>query len=234
MKIDVRYKFLLLIIISVVSFWAKDIHYGSMVFLIVCILAFLTGRKKRVIKFGVTYLFLLGFIWGTGYIPAILKSMFLMFVLCIRMFMPALLYTQTFIETTTVSEMITGMYALRLPRSFVITFAVAMRFFPTAKEELSYIKDAMKMRGIQISLHNLVTRPSILIEGFMTPLLVRAFTIAEELSAAAITRGLDNPDPRTAFVRLHVGVKDTMVMFLFSLALCCVVAAKFLTKGAVS
>ena len=68
--------------------------------------------------------------------------------------MPILLYGQTFLRTTPVSEMVTGLYAIRIPRSFIITFAVAMRFFPTAKEEISHVRDAMSLRGIGFSWRN--------------------------------------------------------------------------------
>ena len=145
-----------------------------------------------------------------------------MFAVCI----PIMLYAQTFLKTTSVSEMVTGMYSLHLPRAFVITFAVAMRFFPTAKEEISQIKDAMALRGIEVSLRNIFKRPMILLEGLMTPLLVRASTVAEELSAASITRGLDNPMPRTAFVKLKITAKDVLVTAIFIAALCAVWAVK--------
>lgn len=121
-----------------------------------------------------------------------------------------------FWKTTSVSEMVTGLYAMKLPRAFVISFAVAMRFFPTAKEETSHVRDAMSIRGLGISLHNLRYRPRLIFEGFIIPLLVRASTIAEELSAASITRGLDNPAPRTAFVKLKIRTKDTLVTFIFA------------------
>ena len=137
--------------------------------------------------------------------------------------MPILLYGQTFLRTTPVSEMVTGLYAMRVPRSFIITFAVAMRFFPTAKEEISHVRDAMSLRGIGFSWRNLKRRPGLVFEGFITPLLVRASTIAEELSAASITRGLDNPTPRTAFIKLNITVKDTFFTVIFTLLLISVV-----------
>ena len=189
MKLDVRCKFFLLILISVVAFSAKDIIYGSIVFIIVCLLSFLLGQRKKTIKFTAAYALLLLFIIFSNYIPATLSSMILMIVLCIRMCMPIMLYGQTFLKTTAVSEMVTGLYAMKIPRAFVITFAVAMRFFPTAKEEISHVRDAMSLRGIGFSLRNLRLRPALVFEGFITPLLVRAFTIVEELSAASIKIG---------------------------------------------
>lgn len=223
MKLDVRYKFFLLMLIGVVAFFAKDIIYGSMVFIIVCLLSFLIGQRKKTIKFIVFYIFLLLFIVFSKYVPVTLSNMMLMIVLCMRMCMPILLYGQTFLRTTPVSEMVTGLYAIRIPRSFIITFAVAMRFFPTAKEEISHVRDAMSLRGIGFSWRNLRRRPVLVFEGFITPLLVRASTIAEELSAASITRGLDNPAPRTAFIKLNITVKDTFLTVIFTLLLISVV-----------
>ena len=216
MKLDVRYKFFLLILISVVAFSAKDIVYGSIVFIVVCTISFLLGQRKKTIKFTAVYILLLLFIVFSKYLPEALSSMILMVVLCIRMCMPIMLYGKTFLKTTSVSEMVTGLYAIKIPRSFIITFAVAMRFFPTAKEEISHVQDAMSLRGIGFSLRNLRLRPVLVFEGFIVPLLVRASTIAEELSAASITRGLDNPVPRTSFMKLNITFKDTFLTFLFT------------------
>lgn len=216
MKLDVRYNFFLLILISVVAFSAKDIVYGSIVFIAVCSISFLLGQRKKTIKFTAAYVLLLLFIIFSKHMPTTLSSMILMVVLCIRMCMPIMLYGQTFLKTTSVSEMVTGLYAMKIPRAFIITFAVAMRFFPTAKEEISHVRDAMSLRGIGFSLRNLRLRPALVFEGFITPLLVRASTIAEELSAASITRGLDNPAPRTAFIKLNITFKDTFLTFIFA------------------
>ena len=219
MKLDVRCKFLILIVISVVAFSTKDILYGSLVFSVVCLLTFLLGQGRKTAKYIITYMILVAFILLGSHVPTFLRGMILMIVLCVRMCMPIALYGQTFLKTTPVSEMVTGLYAIHLPRGFIITFAVAMRFFPTAREEISQIRDAMALRGISLSVANIVKCPSLIFEGLMTPLLVRSSTIAEELSAASITRGLDNPAPRTAFVRLHIGVQDIAVTSLFIAAL---------------
>lgn len=214
-----RYKFFLLILISIVAFAAKDIVYGSIVFGIVCIISFLLGQINKALKFMAVYVSLLSFIIFAQYLPLTLQSMILLVVLCVRMCMPIMLYGHIFLKTTAVNEMVTGLYALRIPRAFIITFAVAMRFFPTAKEEIGHVRDAMILRGIRASLINLIRRPHLIFEGFMIPLLVRASTIAEELSAASITRGLDNPKQRTAFTKLEITFSETIFMLLFSIML---------------
>lgn len=156
------------------AFSAKDIIYGSLVFAVVCLLSFLLGHRKKVFRYAAVYLGLILFILCSGILPMFLQSMLLMIVLCARMCMPIMLFEQTFLKTTKVGEMVTGLYTMHIPRGF---------------------------------------------EAFMTPLLVRASTVSEELSAASITRGLDNPNPRTSFTKLRLEVKDVLVTLLFASAL---------------
>ncbi len=227
MKIDVRYKLLLFLLISIAAFMTKDMLYGGMIFGIAILITFCMGQWKLAVRFFLVYLLISGVAVLSPYLPKLIASIVLMLAIFIRMFLPLLLYARAFIMTTTVSEMVTALYALKIPRSFVITFAVAMRFFPTAKEELHCVRNAMCLRGIGFSFRNMVTRPAVLIEGFMTPLMVRASTIADELSASSITRGLDNPAPRTAFFRLHITPGDTAVTIIAVLAIVSVLAAKY-------
>lgn len=56
------------------------------------------------------------------------------------------------------------------------------------------------------------------IECYYVPLLVSASQIAEELSAAAVTRGIENPAPRTILHRTKFGLLDWGI-FLFLTAL---------------
>lgn len=219
LKLDVRCKFLLLIVISAIGLAVRDNVYGKFVFLIIFVLSFLMGQRKKALKFAAVYIVVSAFVAVSDYIPVFIQSSVLIIALCLRLCIPIILYGQVFLKTTSVSEMITGMYSLHLPRSFVITFAVAMRFSPTAKEEIVQIRDAMALRGIDISWRNIFKRPMLVFEGLMTPLLVRASTVAEELSAAAITRGLDNPAPRTAFKKLHITVFDIAITAVVILAL---------------
>lgn len=225
-KIDVRYKLLLFLLISMAAFMTKDMLYGGMIFGIVICITFCMGQWKLALRFCGVYLLVSAAAMLSPYLPKLLSPIALMLAIFIRMFLPLLLYSRVFVATTTVTEMVTAMYAIKLPRSFVITFAVAMRFFPTAKEELHCVRNAMSLRGLGFSFRNLFTRPTALMEGFMTPLMVRASTIADELSASSITRGLDNPAPRTAFTRLHVTLSDTSVTMASILAIGGVLLAK--------
>lgn len=231
MHLDVRCKFILMIISSIASFSAYDIYYGNFVFCIVALLCLLLGEWRKVLRFGVVYAGVVVFILFSAYLPTAVRSLILLIAMCMRMCMPLFMYGQVFLNTSSVSEMVTGMYSMKIPRAFVISFAVVMRFFPTAKEEIQSLRDAMALRGISFSLKNLLKRPMVILEGLMAPLLIRASLIAEELSAASITRGLDNPNPRTAFIKLHITALDVLITLLFVSALCGIVVWKMVAGG---
>lgn len=211
---------------------AKDIVYGSCIFAVVCILVCLFGQGITAVKNIVFYMIIIALMGLSPFTPIVLRSIVLMMALCIRMFMPVVLYARAFSKTTPISDVITGMYLLKLPRSLVITFSVAMRFFPTVKEELRNISDAMRLRGMEFSFGNFVRHPIYLFEGFFTPMMMRATTISEELSASAITRGLDSPQPRTAFNKLRITFMDIAITALFSVTLYAVIAVKQYMGGA--
>lgn len=54
------------------------------------------------------------------------------------------------VKTTTVSELISGMERIHMPKEVTIPLTVMFRFFPTVFQESEAISDAMKMRGIKL------------------------------------------------------------------------------------
>ena len=55
------------------------------------------------------------------------------------------------------------------------------------------------------------------VECIYTPLLTAALKTADELSVAAVTRGIENPNPRTCLVRIQFGFADAAVAVIFLL-----------------
>jgi energy-coupling factor transport system permease protein len=125
-------------------------------------------------------------------------------------FVPGLVMGYYVLSTTKVSELIAALERLRLSRKIVIPFTVMMRFFPTIAEEYGAINDAMRMRGIYFGGGNALKIP----EYRMVPLLMSAVKIGEELSAAALTRGLGKPVRRTNLCRIGFGVRDFCLLIL--------------------
>ena len=81
--------------------------------------------------------------------------------------------------------------------------SVTIRYFPAIKEEAGYIRDAMKLRDI----HGLQK-----IECLLVPIMISATATAEELSAAAVTRGIENPAPKTSMLEMKFGVQDYLCL----------------------
>lgn len=110
--------------------------------------------------------------------------------------LPILMMGYYTITTTKVSEFIASMEKSNIPRDIIIPVSVVFRYIPSVFEEIKSITDAMKMRGFGLNIKSL-KNPLKLIEFYMIPILISAVKTADELSAASLTRGLSNPEPRT-------------------------------------
>ncbi len=113
-----------------------------------------------------------------------------------------------------------AMNRIRMPKSVVIPLTVMLRYFPMVGEDWRHIKDAMRMRDVSPSLGGLLTHPGRTVECIYVPLMMSASQIADELSAAAVTRGIENPGPRTCLQRIRFGFADAACALSFAGLLC--------------
>ena len=127
--------------------------------------------------------------------------------------LPGFIMGYYLVSTTTVSEFVAAMERMRVPQKVVIPVSVVFRFFPTVKEEYAAIRDAMKMRGITT-----LRSPMKMLEYRVVPLMISIAKIGEELSAAALTRGLGAPQKRTNICTIKFGPLD---VFFFLLTIPC-------------
>jgi energy-coupling factor transport system permease protein len=104
----------------------------------------------------------------------------------------------------------------RIPKSIVIVFSIVMRFFPCIKDDFFWVKDAMRLRGIAFSVPNLLLHPIKIFEYVLIPFMLRSAIIAEELSTAALVRGIEKKETRTSIWNLRFTLVDFVVLFLFS------------------
>lgn len=132
-------------------------------------------------------------------------------------FMPGIAMGVYLVNTTTVSEFMAAMERIGMSQKITIPLSVMFRFFPTVEEEYSAISDAMRMRGIRFG----GGKPAKMLEYRIVPLLISCVKIGEELSAAALTRGLGAPVRRTNICRIGFGK--------FDIAAAAICIASFLT-----
>ena len=129
----------------------------------------------------------------------------ILFVLLIcqvlRKFIPCIMLGKVFLGTTTISQLMAMTQRMHIPYHYCIPLAVIIRFFPTLMNEWESIRMAMKMRGIRISLEHL-----------LVPLLNSAMRISDELSAAALSRGLGSVACRTNVCQVQLRAVDWLLM----------------------
>ena len=136
---------------------------------------------------------------------------FLLLAVCSVMtrFAPGFMMGAFLIATTSVGDFIAAMKRMHITEKIVIPLSVIFRFFPTIGEENAAIRDAMRMRGIRFG----GKHPGKMIEYRLIPLMISVVKIGDELSAAALTRGLGAPVKRTDICKIGFHIQD-MVMFV--------------------
>lgn len=146
------------------------------------------------------------------HIGGISKMLVLFVCFMITQFAPVMITVWYCISTTKISEFMAAMNRMHAPQGLSISLAVMMRFFPTLAEEYRSICDAMKMRGIAFG-GGKITK---MITYRLIPLLFSSISIGDELSAAAITRGLGAPVRRTNVCEIGFHVYDFLMMIVMS------------------
>ena len=91
------------------------------------------------------------------------------------------------------------MRKIHFPQQLIVADSMTLRYFPSIREETGNIRDAMRLQDI---------RGLAKLEGIMVPLMVSATGTAEELSAAAVTREIEGPAPKTSLMELWVPPVD--------------------------
>jgi energy-coupling factor transport system permease protein len=214
-SIDPRTKILTLVFINISAFSLSGLYLEWLNMALIILLSLLFGLYGNCIKYTAAYVVTMLLIRAVAAYENPALAALSIILLLIRRFLPMLMFGSFLIRTTKVSEMINALQKMKLPRSVVITFAVALRFIPTAREEFHHISEAMKLRGRGITLRNMCTRPLATIENTLIPMMLRSASIAEELSAAAVTRGIDGSHQRTSFYLLRFGFFDALFVLLF-------------------
>ena len=120
------------------------------------------------------------------------------------------------IATTKVGEFLSAMARLRVPKKLTIPIAVMLRYLPTIREDWHFIQDAMRLRDVLPTLLGFLKAPAMTVNCIYVPLLTAASKAADELSVASVTRGLENPKPRTCLVKIQMQAADWGILALFA------------------
>lgn len=214
-SLDPRTKLLMLVTITTLMFSTSNEGIMNIIKPILSLIPFVLilseQRFKTAGKYLILYIFC--FILERIALTALhgLPSFLIMAVSSIMTrFAPGIMMGAYLISSTSVSEFIGAMERMHITEKIIIPLSVIFRFFPTISEEYQSIRDAMKMRGIRLGAGN----PWLMIEYQIVPLMISIVKIGDELSAAALTRGLGAPVKRTNICKIGFHIQDVIAIVL--------------------
>lgn len=209
LHIDPRTKLLILILGNLTLICSGNLKEEFVLEVAILVFGLIQKKYKFITKMFVSYLVLLTLQFlGSKYLSGMINVMIVTFAVFIRKLMPCCMLGGIIVSTTRVNEFMAAMNKIHMPKTVVIPLTVMLRYFPMIKEDWHSIKDAMKMRGISPNLIRLIKKPAMTMECIYVPMMMSASKIADELSAAAVTRGIENPKPRTCMQTIRFTIWD--------------------------
>ena len=190
LRLDPRSGLLLVALVSIIAFTFQEPWLEFLTIGLLALLQLLCGRESSAAKWMALFVTLV----LVQYVllpvmpkaPAALLTISTVFA---RKVLPCLMMGSLLIGTIPVRYFIIALRKWKVPQFLIIPLAVTLRYFPAIGEERRHIRDAMKLKNIR--------GLGLKIQCATVPLLVSAIQTADELSAAAITRGIENPCPKT-------------------------------------
>ena len=226
--LDPRAKLFLILMCVLASMFAPSLTYQFGLVLLIALLGVFFGKWKYAVKAVCFYAVICALtVWIMAEMTGTLRTMFVAFLGLFHKVYACGMLAGIVLSTTKVSEFLSAMNRIHAQKKLVIPLAVMLRYIPTIQEDWRYIKDAMKLRDVSPSLKGLITNPGMTVDCIYVPLMMAASKAADELSIASVTRGIENPKPRTCLVQIRFGVADGIISLLFLAYL----AAGFYLRG---
>jgi energy-coupling factor transport system permease protein len=187
-------------LINIVTFSQKPLWFEFTV--IIGILAFMVACRclKQAFEYGVLYIVVLLLQYYVfPYAPPMVLTIFIVSLLYLRKIFLCIMIGVVLAKKIPMQYGILTMRKWHLPQKLIIALSVTLRYFPAIKEETRHIREAMSLRGI---------KGARMFECFIVPLMMSAINTAGELTAAAVTRGVDNPIKKTSAFSLKLRGRD--------------------------
>ena len=216
MFLDPRTKLLILAITSVSVFLNESMLIEGAFTFIPFLLLLEAKHIRLAFKSGAAFIILLALpMLLVPHLPVTAGGILYMFAVYIRKLIPCFMLGSLLIRTTKVSTFLAAISRLHLPKGFTIALSITLRYFPTMTEEWGFIKDAMSLRGISASPAGLLFHPVRTMEYVYVPMLVSASKISDEITQAAITRGIDHLERRSCLENIRFRMRDALLLLLY-------------------
>lgn len=206
---DIRVNIFLAFIGSIVILVYKNEITFTIAFVISVIFIMIQEEYKKVLKFISAFLLLF---LSSNLTIGITKLQTLWLLLTIARHLLIPLSFLSGISERPTGTIIEVFHRLYLPKSFAISSIVLMRFMPTIKYELNAIRGALKFRGIGVSVFNTIIHLPKNFYLTLIPLLIRTVRISDEITVAALTRGVELDNNIVSFSEVKWTSRDSTAL----------------------
>lgn len=209
-RLDPRTKLALLLEANLLLFFHVDVLTEALLAALFLLPLFLAGKTRPGVRFAVVYaaLLALGFVQAPTSGDWTWLNVVPMLAVGLRMLLPCLITGAYAFTTTTPGEFTAALRRVHAPEAVIIPCMVVIRFFPTLREDYRHIRNAMALRGVPSGGGSLLRHPAQSLEYIIVPLLMNATTVAQDLSVAALTKGLGNPGAHTSMSDIRMTACD--------------------------
>ena len=215
--LDPRTKLFLILLCVLSAMFAPNLYFQFALVAVIGLLAALCGKWQYALRGILAYALICAFtVWCMGVMTGTWRTMFVAFLGLIHKVYACGMLAGLVISTTKVGEFLSAMAHLHIPQKLTIPIAVMLRYLPTIREDWHYIKDAMRLRDVSPTFWGFLKAPAMTVNCIYVPLLTAASKAADELSIASVTRGIENPKPRTCLVKIQMLTADWLAMAIFA------------------
>ena len=220
LHLDPRTKLCLILLCVLSAMFAPNLQFQLALVALIGLLAALSGKWRYALRGILAYALICAFtVWCMGVLTGTWRTMFVAFLGLVHKVYACGMLAGLVIATTKVGEFLSAMVRLHVPKKLTIPIAVMLRYLPTIREDWHYIKDAMRLRDVSPTFFGFLKTPAMTVNCIYVPLLTAASKAADELSIASVTRGIENPKPRTCLVKIQMRAADLLTMALFTVFL---------------
>jgi len=225
LKLDPRTKLFLAIVANSVILSAP-VAYSALMFAVPAVLLLFEKKWKFVLVFFSVYLAsAIGFEHLKSMNVGMVGTLVVSTMMIISHMLPITVVLYYVMVSTKVNEFLASMARIHVPNKVTIPLTVMIRFFPTVFDEARAIGHAMRMRGIRLFSLRTLKNPFLILEYRLVPLLVSITKIGDELSIAAVTRGLSPETKRSCVATIGFHVQDVIVFVYCMAVVACLVIA---------
>ncbi len=217
LHLDPRTKLFLILLCVLSAAFAPNLYFQFALVALIGLFSAVSGKWQYALRGIITYTLICIFtVWCMGVFSGTWRTMFVAFLGLVHKVYACGMLAGLVISITKVGEFLSAMARLYIPKKLTIPIAVMLRYLPTIREDWHYIKDAMRLRDVSPTLWGFMKAPALTVNCIYVPLLTAASKAADELSIASVTRGIENPKPRTCLVKIQMRAADFLAMVLFT------------------